>query len=276
MSTRQKFSFSDIVFAATFSAVLLLLNVGYAYAGNDDANLKEIGVEWVNNYHGQPGWNDLTLCDDDALGFLNTMATKGFTSSWNFGDDNAWEIDFERQTLGGRDNLRADDVDFVYFSGHGRFDSFRFGVDHDGDGTYAFQVHFSEAEWGDGDLEWIILSACETLSFGTVANWHSAFDSYLHGFCGFSTAMYDTADLGRLFAEYLTDIRGPYQIREAWQRATQSDPYQDTSVQAACYRRINLNYYGDPIYDFGDDWASGAMGNEHWSLWDTAYSRWSC
>ncbi len=256
--------------------LMFLLNVGFSYAGDDDTNTKEVGVEWVNNYHGQPGWGDLTMCDDDAGGFRSTLVAQGFTGSWNFGDDNAWEMDFERQDLGGRDQTRADDVDFVYFAGHGQSDSFRFGVNHDGNGVDTLQLRFSEAQWGDRDLEWVTLSACSVLNFATITNWRPVFDTYLHGICGFHTAMADTDDLGRLFAEYLTNVRGPYQIREAWTRATQADPHQASSVYAACYRRINLNSYGDPIYDFGNDWASGYMGNEHWSSWDFAYTRWSC
>jgi len=32
-----------------------------------------------------------------------------------------------------------------------------------GGGGYPYQVHYTEAEWGDGDLEWIVICACRVL-----------------------------------------------------------------------------------------------------------------
>jgi hypothetical protein len=254
--------------------LLMTFTLRFALAGNDDTNEREVGVEWINNYNGL--LQNLTMCNNDAEGFYNTIGNNGFTQSWDLGDNNAWERDFESPAVYGRDATYADAVDYVYFAGHGLSDRFCFGTNHDGDGTTDTTiVRNTEVQLGDNDLEWAILSACEVLKYESISNWNAAFDSYLHGMCGFHTSMYDTDDLGQLFAEYLTSVRGPYPVGQAWKLATQADPHQDSSIYGACFRRINLNAYGDPTYDFWNDPAGGG-GNEHWASWDYAYTRWTC
>jgi hypothetical protein len=85
---------TSYLFAITV-LVLLLTNIAVAFAADDTDN-REVGVEWVNQYHGRAA--DLNFCDDDAVGFYNHLGSKGFTRRFNFGDDLAWESDFERTT----------------------------------------------------------------------------------------------------------------------------------------------------------------------------------
>jgi hypothetical protein len=214
-------------------------------AGNDDSDNREIGVWWVNNYHDTD--SNLSNTQLDAEGFYNILGTRGFTRRFDNGDDNAWESHFEKASVGGQDSNFVDDVDFVYFSGHGDPNAFYFGTNHDGDGSYTFQVHYSEADWGDRDLEWIFIPACEVLqSYPT--RWNPAFHTprALHGITGFHTNVWDSDQLGTRFAMYLTDLA--LSIKEAWRQATQRDPYQTPDNVAAIYA-VWYHYYAHPTAD---------------------------
>lgn len=188
--------------------------------GNDDLNDKEIGVEWVNKYNGF--LPDLSYSDDNALGFCNELKNNGFTAVFNYGDNLAWESDFEREGVGGHDSWYVDNVDFVYFSGHGNPFAFFFGTNHDNDGSYPHQVHYTEADWGDKDLEWLFITACEVLAQYWV--WQPAFHTpiTLHGITGFETSIVDNSavgNLGKVFAQCLT--QGGC-INQSWYIATTS------------------------------------------------------
>lgn len=262
--------------------IYLVLNsvVLPAYAGNDDGDDREVGVEWVNQYHGRAG--DLQFCDDDAGGFYNVLLSRGFTGRFNWGDYLAWESDFEKPNVGGHDNVWVDAVDYAYFSGHGSQATFHFGTNHDGDGTWTFMVYtFDEAEWGDQDLEWMFASACEVLRECNLQwwRWSYVFDNYLHGVTGFWTVSADTPVLGTYFANYLTDVWGPNSIGEAWRLATIRDEYQPDWVEACVLRRGDIDpKWGFVWYDYWLDRLPGygGQGDEHWWPWTLLETHWRC
>lgn len=189
----------------------------------DNANNREVGVEWVNDYY---GWaSTLSQCDDDAVGFYNTMGAKGWTQRWNWGDSNAWEQDFKEPSKpgGGTDTTYADNVDFAYFSGHGNANGFYFGTTIDDHG-----LSNTDAIWGNKDLEWIALSSCLVLNYsagGVFSRWGWPVFQGLHGICGMDTVMSDTPNQGAYFARFMTgDWNYPswgarLPVREAWRQA---------------------------------------------------------
>jgi len=258
----------DLVFLFTFS------NTGIVLAGNDDTQPREVGVEWVNQYHGR--LPDLTMCDDDALGFYDHLHSKGFVG-YSCGDDNAWESHFEWAGVGGIDNMGfIDSMDYGYFSGHGSQDAIFFGTNHDGDGNFPFEVRntlgIHESRWGDEDLEWIALSACRVLSENGIYERLGPVFGGLHGITGFHTAMFDTDDLGRFYAYYLTDTWGPYCIGQAWRLATINDPHQTANVQAAIYWAYwTYNHYNEYLVGYGVLYPDPYPGSHSF-----AYSRWQC
>ena len=192
-----------------------------AFTANDDANLKEVGVEWVNQYNGTNP--NLSACDDDAVGFYNTIGSKGWTKSFNWGDNNAWEQDFKspEKPGGGDDVSYIDNVDFAYFSGHGS----PTGI-YDGTTIDDTKLANTDAVWGDKDLEWITLSACQTLQDpGMFDRWGWPVFKGLHMILGMHTVMSDTPDAGTYFVRLMTgDAAYPafgtkYTIKEAWRLA---------------------------------------------------------
>lgn len=125
-------------------------------AGNDDSNKKEVGAWGINNYSGNPNFPSLIYMVSDATGFYGWLTQKGFTGRFLKTDNYASERHFEKASIGGQDSSYADACDFVYFAGHGTYDAFHFGTSNDNN-AYPKQVHYTEADWGDQDLEWISL-----------------------------------------------------------------------------------------------------------------------
>jgi hypothetical protein len=171
-----------------------------------------IGVEWVNLYHGRPGLADLSNNDENARGFYNTLSG---TRQFDYGNDSAWDRDFEEQGVGsppqGTDQLYADNVDIVFFSGHGGAYSFHFGITTLDDGD----ARNTDIRLGNRQCEWIVLDACQCLEWngGAVFNaWQPAFAG-LHYILGFHTTTSDSAERGTRFAQKLN---AGMRVRDAW------------------------------------------------------------
>ena len=179
-----------------------------------------IGIEWVRNYHGLAG--DLTNTKPQAEGFYNTLSA---TRQFAWGDDLAWDQDFEQQNVGspaaGTDTTWADDVDMVFFSGHGSPSDFLFGKKIDD-----AKAKPSEIKWGNRDLEWIALDACNVLERdGVFDRWGWPVFKGLHIMLGFHTTTSDEADRGRILAQYLN---AGNTVREAWIKACHDTEDSDT------------------------------------------------
>ena len=85
-----------------------------------------IAAEWVKKYHGSA--SNLRKTEKQAEGFYNTLyGVKDFI----WGNDDAWDIDFEEQGTGspstGQDSGWIDSVDIAFFSGHGTSSGACFG-----------------------------------------------------------------------------------------------------------------------------------------------------
>ena len=122
-----------------------------------------VGVEWINTFHGDAcSQNQLVYMDTHAEGFLNSMVSKGHTSVFDWGNDNAWETDFRNPASGGGgDALNwSDDVNFCYFADHG------------GNWSNIMHIAFSKSHnqclgssdtWklGVKNLKWLVLDVCD-------------------------------------------------------------------------------------------------------------------
>jgi hypothetical protein len=172
-----------------------------------------IGIEWVKKYNGLA--SNLSNTKPQAEGFYNTLSA---TRSFNWGDDLAWDQDFETQGLGspasGTDTTWADNVDMVFFSGHGNPSGFFFGKKIDD-----AEAKSTEIRWGDKELEYIVLDACNVLEEnGVFGRWGWPVFKGLHYILGFHTTTSDEADRGRILAQYLN---AGNTVRQAWIKACQ-------------------------------------------------------
>jgi hypothetical protein len=166
------------------------------------------GIEWVNNYHGRA--NNLSNNDNNAQGFYNKL---NGTKSFEYGDDLAWDQDFEESGIGspaaGSDTSYADNVDIVFFSGHGSSSGLFFGRSTLDDG----EAKPAELGLGNRECEWLIADACQFLDINNVFNrLRSAFKG-LHFILGFHTTCLDVKDRGEKFAGKLN---GGQRVRDAW------------------------------------------------------------
>jgi len=183
--------------------------------------LKEVGVEWVNNYDCHPV---LTWEHEDAGGFYDELVHHdGWVGRFNWGNSAAWEEDFKRSSKGGTANLWADAVDFVYFTGHGSPWGFYFRCDIPDDDIVESD-HYTgptngDLRLGSQDLEWLALEVCNTLqleadlggtTYDVFDRWAEAFQG-MHIMCSFTTTSLDKKEPGRYFAS-LCDGRWPTAI----------------------------------------------------------------
>ena len=200
---------------------VLQINVPFVYAaGSDDSDPKEVGAWWIEDYTGT-GLNNLAWCEEEAMGFYNALVNNGFTASYHFGNGLAWESDFENKSVKGYDYIYVDSCDFVYFAGHGSPEALYFKNNKDGDGQYTNKTHYTEADWGDQDLEWIFISASNVLQ-QFPSEWDGAFHNpkTLHGIAGFHDGPEDTEQTSHTGEWFVELAMGGWNIHEAWKTAT--------------------------------------------------------
>jgi len=240
----------------------------------------EIGLEYINLYPRAP----LRKCHLDALGFQSVVeaaSRQAWMTSFSFGDWDAWEEDFKQlqgndpmrwglNPNGGTDTWWVDDVDVVYFSGHGNpngifFASNRFDDRVLTDCTFVPPPPaLPDPCWGDGDLEWMVFDACRTLKWRDAAGacvfdrWRDAFCG-LHGILGFKTNASDTGIRGPLFGFFATRFGGllpqPFPgmtIWNAWRWAVLiSDPLASPAILRASGPVPASDTSNDHLWGFG-------------------------
>ncbi len=170
---------------------------------------------------------------DSAIGFKNVMASHGIAAAFDWRGTNAWERDFKKASLGGTDSTYADNVDAQWYTGHGNSGGFTFkNTTHD-DGS----ITPSDADWGNGDLEWLMLESCQVLrdtngAHDYFSRWGGTING-LHILNGFDTnAQCVGGGTGGRFAEYLfpyqifgITIRPALKVQQAWaQMAIDKEP----------------------------------------------------
>jgi hypothetical protein len=145
---------------------------------NQDQNYPQVGVIWGNAYIPPSAplyWSDVT-----ANNFYENLGSNGWRQMFTYGDNAAQEAQFSPPL----DWYNVDGVDLAFYAGHGE--------------NYALNlptlrmVWFSSCEWGDNDLEWIILHGCHTTQ--TPQNFkqipHRAMNG-VHLVCGYISEGYD-------------------------------------------------------------------------------------
>ncbi|MFZ1756540.1 MAG: DUF6345 domain-containing protein, partial [Caldilineaceae bacterium] len=221
----------------------------------DDSRL-DFGVWYVQNY---TGLSDLPLTQADALGLRTELRSSGYsTPTWysrfNRGNAAAYADHWERWQAFGSEYNYIDEVDLAYFAGHGSSTRFYFG-----DGYNWFDnlvrdktVHYNDVyrSWGNEDLDWVGLAACQVLDDPNLGNWANSMDG-LRLIMGFKTVMSDVA-FGKWFGEY---IRRGYTLPQAWFKAV--DVTQNRSKIARVVAQeswmYNDRYYNHASQDYRDN-----------------------
>ncbi len=149
-------------------------------------------VGGVTDFGVERGVSDLGAANQ--AGFANRMDDEAF-KRFNWSGTNAWERDFIDPSLrgDGLDQSYVDNVDLVFYIGHGWPGGFTF-VSNQADGSV---VYNDAVKWGNLDLEWLSLLSCSVLKGypgGTLPPWYQRwgpdFDG-LHLLTGFETTAYE-------------------------------------------------------------------------------------
>jgi hypothetical protein len=64
--------------------VALQFSTNVYAAGNDDSNKKEVGVWGVEDYGGEPYYENLNWAREEPMGFYSKIVEKGFTGLMQF------------------------------------------------------------------------------------------------------------------------------------------------------------------------------------------------
>ncbi|AUX43744.1 hypothetical protein SOCE26_051990 [Sorangium cellulosum] len=166
-----------------------------------------VGAEWVGRCGG------LSHSKANVDGMLARFQASGIGPRFNWGDHRAWEVDFKDPALGGQDVSFADSVDLTFYTGHANGSGFMFCTNMS-DGF----LHFTDARWGNAELEWMVVAACGPLQDDAGAwryRWAGAFDG-LHLLLGYATESFDDTTEGAAFAGRLLDEASPAPLRQAW------------------------------------------------------------
>jgi len=204
-----------------------------------------------------------------ADGFKAALALHGVGTQFDWRGNNAWEQDFKDPSRpGGHDSSWADDVDIMWYSGHGSPGGFTFNTFH----TDTVLTP-ADARWGNRDLEWLQLQSCNVLQDTTGTNdyfarWGPAFAG-LHILNGFDTvAGCVTGGLGGAFATRLFGTG--LTVRQAWAAAViAKDPGKVYRSMGPIGPPIN-GFYTWNFYDhfWGQGWTGPDIPNPigFWAL----------
>ena len=272
----------DVLLMICFAILLIMPQFIYisSAGGYDDSDLKEVGVECMQDYPS----DDLSWSYTNAYGFYQRLGEKGWTKRYMYvNNPAAQENHFEHPWYGGNYYIYTGYNDFAFFAGHGAPENFNFGYNWDGDGSYTTYVHYTEARnWGLGDLEWITLCACSVLKNDWDPNvfnrWGWPTFCHLHAITGFATNAQDKpywilwpflyTSAGTVYVDWMTT--SGYTVGGAWKRTTID--WQDSMVYGAylCVYNPSTGYYGSNDYLPG----YGTVGPDlnpppalYWSHW---------
>ena len=190
----------------------------------------EVGVEWQSDYGTYDlvpvHYPTLNCADDFSEGFYDELGTANFVwwQQFNNGDLDSNKSHWD--SIG--DTAYADNVDFAVWCGHGTTESetpraLRFFVDWDVgmNRQPPDKLTWSEVDWGDQDVEWVVLNTCRFLRGNDTELKEMA--SGVHLICGYYTDMTIYCYAG----EYFADRVDATSIKEAWW--DQYDQYQEDS-----------------------------------------------
>lgn len=230
-------------------------------AGSGDDGRWEVGVEYVNWY---PGPGDLYRTDNDANSLYNVLGWAGWTRRFRYGNRWAWEEDWKTSWRGGKEYRYVDTVDLAYFSGHGGrcWDSYYrrhlygpiFGDGGRNHDDKCLVPGDARRAYGNGDLEWVAFSACQTLNNTSRRYWAASMNG-LHLLLGFKTNMYDV-NQGWHFG---WRIRWRWRIAQAWFAATDITHPHRGAVARVLANELCHYYY--------DRWGSVCSDSYDWDYW---------
>jgi hypothetical protein len=217
-----------------------------------------IGTEWIGTCGGLGG------SAGNAGGFVSRFASSGISTAFNWGDNNAWEIDFKDASLGGQDQYYADAVDLVFYTGHANGAGFSFCSS-----VNDTWLDYTDARWGQTQIEWLVIAACGPLQDdggAWVSRWQPAFQG-LHLLMGYADISWDNTVEGSTLADALLRY-DHHPVRLAWVESANAGqpagvPYAYMGVYGPNWTAPNWNDYFHGMGPVGED----MVGANIWGVW---------
>jgi len=246
--------------------------------GDEDGHSNEVSVYAISHYL---TYGDLPNAIADAQGFLSIMQYASIIPIPPQYNENVREWKFmDSSVMGhwgemGEDYLWADNVDFVYYSGHSDEGGLKLWAydEHEDPVARPDYVQSNEVKWGDKDLEWMALSSCCLLHESTYSQWLPAFDNRLHGICGFDSEATDVTNLGYWFAIYMVEGSYRYSIGRSWREATiDTEPGHWAAILYG--QSADISFYDEPFP--GGGYGGFPDPNYSNSYWQLRWDHWGC
>ena len=213
----------------------------------------QVAVEYHADYPGTG--DDLPNAAANAWGFYNYLLGRGWAGRFIWGNQNSWEGDFKKSSLGGWENsyggYGVDTADLVFYEGHGNPTLFTFDTPW-GDGTHTDNyLTYNDARlaWGDYDAEWIALLSCSVLADSHQLDWAWTFNQ-LHLLLGFKTTAYDVGGFGPRFATYIDNNYHNFNLTSSWFKAC--DDRQPGGVVAKVMAEEYNHFFDTKDYQYPD------------------------
>ena len=246
--------------------------------GWGDEGIKEVGVEWINDFPGTA--DDRSHWDESCDGLYYGLTSVGWTGRFHWTDWSAYETDFKLASQGGSENSYVDNVDIAMVCTHGagaydnywdkNLSSVYFGSTH-------ADHHLSPGEaryaYGDKDLEYLAFDSCSVLSDGGPAPYYnrgywSTVMNGLHLLLGFKNTMYVSAPGDGVYWAMFMKGMGwwmpPLTVTQAWFMAVD---YNQPTV--TCARVLAEEYYNYNEYLHGYGYVGpDPVPNGYYWYWD--------
>jgi hypothetical protein len=247
--------------------------------GKINNNILEFGVWWVEDYPpAGAGGSDLPATRPDALGLRDYLtsdcktrifgicftnwSSPQWTARFVYGNTSAWSTDWRRSANGGSENSYIDTIDLAYFAGHGSTSGIIFGVGSPTPVTVSKNDALNS--WGDRDLDWIGLAACNVLDdpVSNLQGWGEAMNG-VRLILGFKTVMNDVAH----GVEFGKAIRDGYTFTQAWFRAADKLQSQNRvarvlAEQQAYFDDRPAQHNANTVVDWPKYYLTHAVGSE--------------
>ncbi len=231
------------------------------------------GGQWELGLHGSAG--NLTQATAAERAGMKYWLNGWFVTRYDYNEASAWEEDFKKSSLGGKEDNYIDSVDLQFYVGHGSPGRFTFdNASHD-DGALDSPADCSNS-WGDGDNEWLALTSCQVLADSAISSMKQCMNKQ-HLILGFVTNAsahnnyWDTQ--AYQFGRYM---RYGYNMTQSWFKACDvAQRGRTTRViadESACFN--DNPYYGSVCSDSAPEsgyyyWYTHACGTETAAYVDT-------
>lgn len=226
----------------------------------DDGGAWEVGAEAA-------GGDLSAYACSEATYLRNRLTAYGWVNRFLYCGANAWEEDFKRAAAsgGGNEHNYLDQVDLMFYVGHGSPSSFTFDSNVDDHWLTPSDCNYS---WGDGDNEWVGLTSCQVLADSNRSQWAACMKG-THQILGFITnaaARLGTQTQGYNWAYYITNN---WTVTGAWFKACDVSQPAGRKVrvlaeETACYNdRPQSSYVGcSDAWDYDYYWWDHTCGSE--------------